>query len=88
MNKFLTDDEWNAVAKVVDRVKMDCWFSLRRGKSYDYVHDTDNKVKIGLKRALSDVHDGLDDDNLKALNLPDDIVSTYESVLKKYGVVK
>ena len=86
MKKFLTDKEWNAVAKVVYRSKLDSWFYLRRGKSYDYVHDTDNGVKIGLKRALRDVNESLDDYNLSVLNLPNDVVAEYKSVLRQYGI--
>lgn len=56
----LTEQEINVLNKITTNSKMDCWFDLRFDKNGNaYVYDLEMGGKLTMKRAMSDILDGL-----------------------------
>lgn len=59
----LTEQEINVLNKITKNSKMDYWFDLRFDKNGNaYVYDLEEGGKLTIKRAISDILDGLVED--------------------------
>jgi esterase/lipase len=59
----LTEQEINVLNKITKNSKMDYWFDLRFDKNGNaYVYDLEVGGKLTIKRAISDILDGLVED--------------------------
>lgn len=63
----LYDKEIEVLTKLARKTGMDCWFSLRYGKTEDYVWDIENEKRLTMKSALKQLVDGLTDVDLQCL---------------------
>ena len=67
-NFRLSNEEKDVLIKLAKKTGMDCWFSMRYGKTEDYVLDIENKKRLTMKAALKQLVDGLTDVDLQCLN--------------------
>lgn len=59
--KTMTDCEYRALGKLIDRTGNDCWASIRQDKNgVDYIYDWENKKRMCLKTGVTIMAEILD----------------------------
>lgn len=82
-SRKLTNDEYNALTKIADATKMDCWFHIVELDGIDYVEDLENGRKlIGVDNAFRDFADGIVDP-LAEYGLTEGEIKAVEALLKE-----
>lgn len=57
--KILSEDEYNALSKIAESTKMDCWFAIDTINGIDYIEDLEEGVRMSIGKGVEMLLDGM-----------------------------